>query len=108
MDDIELGGFTPVNVIRGRDVLFLANFENNGAIQSQMSALIVLCESFIRSLTVYLPFYPHGTMERVLKVSTTNKEHGRKKEEEEEEKRKEEKKKKKMRVGRGQEEEREN
>ncbi len=32
-----------------------------------MHALIVLCESFVRTLTVFLPFYPHGTMERVVK-----------------------------------------
>lgn len=37
------------------------------AILSQFQALVVLCESFIESMTILLPFYPMGTMERVLK-----------------------------------------
>ena len=38
---------------------------NNDAILSQFNVLIMLCESFINSLTIVLPYYPHGTMERV-------------------------------------------
>jgi phosphoribosylpyrophosphate synthetase len=30
-----------------------------------VNALVTLCESFILSLTIALPYYPHGTMERV-------------------------------------------
>lgn len=67
MDDIELGGFTPVNVIRGSHVLFLASFHNNDAILSQFQAMVALSESFVQSLTVLLPFYPTGTMERVVR-----------------------------------------
>jgi phosphoribosylpyrophosphate synthetase len=66
MDNIELGGYYPVNKIAKSNVLFLASFHNNDAILSQFQALVVLCESFIDSLTILLPFYPMGTMERVL------------------------------------------
>jgi len=65
MDDIELGGYAPYNVIRGSNILFLASFDTNDAILSQFQALVALSESFIASLTVILPFYPTGTMERL-------------------------------------------
>mmetsp|Transcript_33340 Transcript_33340/g.92130 ORF Transcript_33340/g.92130 Transcript_33340/m.92130 type:complete len:770 (-) Transcript_33340:131-2440(-) len=74
-DKIELGGFTPVNLMQGRHVLFLADFYCNDAVMSQFHALIALCESFIKSLTIALPYYPHGTMERVERegeVATAN------------------------------------
>lgn len=32
-----------------------------------LSALVVLLESFVESLTVVLPFFPHATMERIVK-----------------------------------------
>lgn len=67
MDNIEIGGFTPENRIMNSHVLFLASFHNNDAMLSQFQVLVVLCESFIKSLTVFLPFYPVGTMERVLR-----------------------------------------
>lgn len=35
MDNIIIGGFTPRNVMRGSNVLFLASFHNNDAILSQ-------------------------------------------------------------------------
>mmetsp|Transcript_58987 Transcript_58987/g.133580 ORF Transcript_58987/g.133580 Transcript_58987/m.133580 type:complete len:228 (+) Transcript_58987:102-785(+) len=66
-DNIELGGYSPVNQLRGKHVLFLAAFSDNSTTLSQFYALIVLLESFIESLTVVLPFYPTGTMERVVK-----------------------------------------
>eukprot|EP00475_Leptophrys_vorax_P037662 TRINITY_DN6518_c0_g1_i1.p1 TRINITY_DN6518_c0_g1~~TRINITY_DN6518_c0_g1_i1.p1 ORF type:complete len:341 (+),score=95.30 TRINITY_DN6518_c0_g1_i1:23-1024(+) len=75
MDDIELGGFTPVNYIRGSHILFLASFHCNDATLSQVNALVALLESFIESMTIVLPFYPMGTMERVVKegcVATAN------------------------------------
>lgn len=74
-DKIELGGFNPVNLMQGRNVLFLADFHCNDAVMSQFHALIALCESFIKSLTIALPYYPHGTMERVERegeVATAN------------------------------------
>jgi len=75
MDDIELGGFEPINHIKDSHVLFLADFHCNDAILSQFHALVSLCESFIASLTIALPFYPHGTKERKLsegEVATAN------------------------------------
>lgn len=74
-DNIEIGGFHPMNRISGQNVLFLSSFHNNEVTLSQFSVLITLLQSFIHSLTIVLPFYPVGTMERVLKegqVATAN------------------------------------
>lgn len=65
-DKIQLGGFKPRNRISGQHVIFLTSFHNNDVTLSQFSAMIVLLQSFIKSLTVVLPFYPVGTMERVV------------------------------------------
>mmetsp|Transcript_38463 Transcript_38463/g.46409 ORF Transcript_38463/g.46409 Transcript_38463/m.46409 type:complete len:318 (+) Transcript_38463:305-1258(+) len=74
-DNIKLGGFNPDNYIRGSHVIFLACFENNSATLTQLYACIALLESLIESLTIVLPFYPVGTMERVVvegEVATAN------------------------------------
>eukprot|EP00039_Didymoeca_costata_P020586 m.341796 g.341796 ORF g.341796 m.341796 type:complete len:321 (-) comp20510_c0_seq1:73-1035(-) len=75
MDDIEIGGYTPENKIMNSHILFLASFHNNDAILSQFQVLVVLCESFVSSITLFMPYYPVGTMERVLRegqVATAN------------------------------------
>eukprot|EP00299_Pterocystis_sp_00344_P011785 c5559_g1_i1.p1 GENE.c5559_g1_i1~~c5559_g1_i1.p1 ORF type:complete len:322 (+),score=53.39 c5559_g1_i1:30-968(+) len=75
MDDIEIGGFTPQNRIKNTHVLFLASFHSNDAILSQFHVLITLLESFISGLTIVLPFFPTGTMERITRegqVATCN------------------------------------
>lgn len=74
-DNIEIGGFHPINRISGENVLMLASFDNNDVTLSQFSVMITLLQSFVKSLTVVLPFYPVGTMERVLQegqVATAN------------------------------------
>ena len=74
-DKIEIGGFTPLNVISGNNILFLCSFHNNDVTLSQISVMITVLQSFIESLTIVLPFYPVGTMERVVKegqVATAN------------------------------------
>ncbi|CAE7700220.1 unnamed protein product, partial [Symbiodinium microadriaticum] len=74
-DNITLSGYTPVNRIAGTHVLFLASLLSNDAALSQVSVLIVLLQSFIKSMTIVLPFYPVGTMDRVDvegKVATAN------------------------------------
>uniref|UniRef100_A0A7R9UG85 Uncharacterized protein n=1 Tax=Pinguiococcus pyrenoidosus TaxID=172671 RepID=A0A7R9UG85_9STRA len=74
-DNIEIGGFSPHNVISGSHVVFLANFESNAQTLSQFSVIITLLQSFVESLTVVLPFYPVGQMERITKpgqVATAN------------------------------------
>ena len=74
-DKIEVGGFRPVNVISGSHVLLLCSFHNNDVTLSQFSVMIVLLESFVESLTIILPYYPVGTMERVTEegqVATAN------------------------------------
>lgn len=74
-DNIEIGGFKPSNCIAGENVLFLASFHNNDVTLSQFSVMITLLQSFISSLTVVLPFYPVGTMERIIhegQVATAN------------------------------------
>ncbi|CAM9850376.1 unnamed protein product [Ascophyllum nodosum] len=74
-DNIEIGGFTPHNVVSGEHVLFLASFHNNDVTLSQFQVMICLLQYFVESLTVVLPYYPTGTMERVIKegqVATAN------------------------------------
>lgn len=74
-DCIEIGGFQPTNRISGENVLMLASFHNNDVTLSQFSVMITLLQSFIESLTVVLPFYPVGTMERIIQegqVATAN------------------------------------
>lgn len=74
-DNIEIGGFQPSNHISGQDILMLASFHNNDVTLSQFSVMITLLQSFVQSLTVVLPFYPVGTMERVIQegqVATAN------------------------------------
>ena len=44
----------------------LCSFHNNDVTLSQFSVMIMLLQSFIESLTVVLPYYPVGTMERVV------------------------------------------
>lgn len=75
MDHIIVGGFTPQNVIARSHVFFLAAFDDNDAIMSQLHVLTMLCESFIKSLTIYIPYFPVATMERVVRegeVATAN------------------------------------
>jgi hypothetical protein len=50
-DEIEIGGFTPHNLISGEHVLFLASFHNNDVTLSQFQVMINLLHSFIESLT---------------------------------------------------------
>lgn len=69
-DNIEIGGFHPHNMISGEHVLFLASFHNNDVTLSQFQVIICLLQSFVESLTVVLPYYPVGTMERVTKEGT--------------------------------------
>lgn len=74
-DNIEIGGFQPTNRISGEHVMFLASFHNNDVTLSQFSVMVTLLQSFVESLTVVLPFYPVGTMERVTRegqVATAN------------------------------------
>lgn len=65
-DNIEIGGFTPHNLVSGEHVLFLASFHNNDVTLSQFQVMITLLLSFIESMTVVLPYSPVGTMERVV------------------------------------------
>lgn len=74
-DKIVIGGFQPINRLAGQHVLFLCSFHNNDVTLSQFSVMITLLQSFVESLTVVLPFYPVGTMERVIiegQVATAN------------------------------------
>ena len=74
-DNIQIGGFHPMNRISGENILMISSFYNNDVTLSQFSVMVTLLQSFIESLTVVLPFYPVGTMERVLQegqVATAN------------------------------------
>lgn len=69
-DNIEIGGFYPLNLVSGEHVLFLASFHNNDVTLSQFQVMITLLQSFIESMTVVLPYSPVGTMERVVREGT--------------------------------------
>jgi phosphoribosylpyrophosphate synthetase len=74
-DNIKVNGFTPMNLIRDRRILFLANFETNDITLSQYYVIVMLLESFIQDMTILLPFFPTATMERVTEegvVATAN------------------------------------
>ena len=79
-DNILINGFgspskNQPNIIRGSNVLFLASFSSNDTIWSQIHVLTTIGESFVDSLTIMLPFFPNGTMERVIeegRVATAN------------------------------------
>ena len=74
-DNIHIGGFHPINRISGEHILLLASFHNNDVTLSQFSVMVALLQSFVESLTIVLPFYPVGTMERVFEegqVATAN------------------------------------
>jgi len=53
------------DAVRGRDVAFLAAFEDPSDIFAQMSVLYALPRYEANSLTVFLPFFSTGTMDRV-------------------------------------------
>jgi len=75
MDHIIVGGFYPTNVMARSNVIFVASFDSNDAILSQMHVLTMLCETFLNSLTIVLPYFPVATMERVLRegeIATAN------------------------------------
>eukprot|EP00049_Salpingoeca_infusionum_P004300 m.76763 g.76763 ORF g.76763 m.76763 type:complete len:363 (+) comp12497_c0_seq3:135-1223(+) len=48
-----------------RDVIFLANFYPQEHVFEQLSVLMMLPRYLCRSLTILLPYFPTGTMERV-------------------------------------------
>ena len=48
-----------------KDILFVANFEDDASTMAQLHVLTYLCELRIKSLTLLLPFFPVGTTERV-------------------------------------------
>jgi ribose-phosphate pyrophosphokinase len=74
-DKIEIGGYHPFNQIAGQNILMLSSFHSNDVTLSQFSVMVTILQSFVESLTVVLPFYPVGTMERVIQegqVATAN------------------------------------
>jgi ribose-phosphate pyrophosphokinase len=54
-----------VDSIRGRDVVFLADFLDLSSMFAQLSVIYALPRYCIRSLTLVLPYFPTGTMERI-------------------------------------------
>jgi len=64
-DDIKILGMTSPTTFKGKDMIFVASFHNNSVMMSQFHVIAFLCECLVGSLTVLLPYYPTGTMERV-------------------------------------------
>lgn len=53
--------------VRGRDVVFLANFEDTRNIFTQMSVIYAFPRYDARSLKILIPFFPTATMDRIIK-----------------------------------------
>jgi ribose-phosphate pyrophosphokinase len=53
--------------VRGREVIFFASFDGPSTIFEQFAVMYALPQYRAKSLQVILPFYPVGTMERVVK-----------------------------------------
>ena len=69
-DNIEIGGFTPVNIVAGSDVVFCMSMADNDSIVQCLHVLTALLESFVKSVTIVCPFVPCATMERVDREGT--------------------------------------
>jgi phosphoribosylpyrophosphate synthetase len=65
MDNIKIKGMTSPTHFKNKNILFVASFHNNDITLSQFHAIAFLCECLAQSLTILLPFYSTGTMERV-------------------------------------------
>lgn len=54
-----------VKEMAGRDIIFLASFHDPAVIFEQLGVIYALPKYMARSLTVIVPYFPTGTMERV-------------------------------------------
>jgi len=54
-----------VDMVRGKDVIFLASLRDTTQLLDQISLIYSLPRYLVKSLIVVLPFFPTGTMERV-------------------------------------------
>ena len=50
--------------LENADIIFIASFHDSESTMAQLHTLVYLSESLPRSLTIMLPFFPTGTMER--------------------------------------------
>jgi phosphoribosylpyrophosphate synthetase len=64
-DNIRIEGMTSTTYFKNKNILFVASFHDNAVTLSQFHVIAFLCECLAQSITVLLPFYSTGTMERV-------------------------------------------
>lgn len=64
-DNIKIQNMSKPQFFKGKNVLFVASFHDNAVTLSQFHLIAFLCECLVQSLTVLLPYYPTGTMERI-------------------------------------------
>jgi phosphoribosylpyrophosphate synthetase len=64
-DDTPKNMIENVELLKGSDVFFLADFGRINEIFSQLSVIYAIPHYNARSLTVFLPYFPTATMERV-------------------------------------------
>ena len=64
-DNIKISCMTSPTHFKGKNILFVASFHNNDVTMSQFHVISFLCECLAASVTVLLPYYSTGTMERV-------------------------------------------
>jgi phosphoribosylpyrophosphate synthetase len=64
-DEIKIEKMDKPTHFMGKNILFVASFHNNSVTMSQFHVIAFLCECLVESLTILLPYYSTGTMERV-------------------------------------------
>lgn len=64
-DKIKIQGMSSPTHFKNKNILFVASFHDNAVTLSQFHVIAFLCECLAQSLTILLPFYSTGTMERV-------------------------------------------
>ena len=64
-DNIKIEDMTSTTYFKNKNILFVASFHDNAVTLSQFHVIAFLCECLAQSITILLPFYSTGTMERV-------------------------------------------
>ena len=64
-DNIRIEGMNSPEHFQGKNVIFVASFTDNSVTMSQFHVITFLCECLVATMTVLLPYYSTGTMERV-------------------------------------------
>ena len=64
-DNLQIDKMDSSIQFKGKNIIFVASFSDNAVTMSQFHMIVYLCECFASTVTVLLPYYSTGTMERV-------------------------------------------